>query len=65
MNKIFYSNKLNMNYKIKYDFMNNKIVVFEDDVNYNQEEMEKLKNVSNDNLRLAHEIKKIFKGVIV
>lgn len=63
--QIHYSKKLDMNYKIKHDSNNNKIVVFQDNINYNQKEMDKLKNISDDNLRLVHQIKNIFGGIVV
>jgi hypothetical protein len=59
-NKIHHSKKLNLRYKIK-----NNIVVFEDNVNYSRQEMNKLKNLSDCAIIKVHNLKKIFKGVIL
>jgi predicted transcriptional regulator len=63
--KIYHSKKLNLRYKIKQNNVGQNIVVFEDDVNYSQYEMNKLKNLSDCVIIKVHSLKKIFKGVIV
>lgn len=63
--KIYHSKKLNLRYKIKQNNVGQNIVVFEDDVNYSQYEMNKLKNLSDCAIINVHKIKNIFKGVIV
>lgn len=63
--KTYYSKKLNLNYKIKQDLMNNQIVVFEDDTNYSSYEMKKLHGLSDLNLNNIHKIKNIFNGVVL
>ena len=63
--KIFYSEKLQLNYKIKYNKRNEKIVVFQDGVNYFPGEMNQLKNCSNQMLKNVHLIKLVFEGVVI
>lgn len=65
MNKIYHSKKINLNYKIKHDFLDNQVVVFEDGVNYSTYEMSKIQGLSNDSMINIHAVKKIFQGVIV
>jgi len=63
--KIFHSDKLDLNYKIRYDNQNKKVIVFEDNVFYTKNEMERIKPCSDNALRVIHDVKFVFGGVIV
>jgi hypothetical protein len=64
-NKIYKSEKLDLNFKIKKDKNENDVIVFEDGVNYRNHEIRKIKNCDNIELKNIHNIKKNFGGVIL
>ena len=64
INQQYYSEKLRLRYHIKENFDKSKIVVFEDGIEYNAQEMSKLKGLSNNMMINIHCIKSIFGGVI-
>jgi hypothetical protein len=63
--EIYRSEKLGLNFKIKNNAANKKVIVFEDGINYQESEVEKLKTASEQMIKNAHALKKIFGGVIV
>jgi hypothetical protein len=63
--KIFHSSKLDLDYKIKYDNQNRKVIVFEDNINYTSYERDKIKDCSDMALKNIHNIKLLFNGVII
>ena len=62
--KIYHSEKLDLDYKIKYG-KSGRVLVFQDDVNYQESEFKKLDGFSDNALKTVHDIKNIFGGVIV
>lgn len=60
---LHYSKKLGMGFRIKI-IRGEKNVVFEDGTDYKKEEMDLLKDVSDDHLKKIHEVKKIFSGIL-
>ena len=62
---IYHSEKLNLNYKIKFDNNKKKVIVFQDDVNYTENEMKVIKNLNVQGLKNIHLIKNLFQGVII
>lgn len=55
------SKKLNLNYNRLKDGS----ILFEDQVRYTREEMDKIMNLEPDELKAIHIVKKIFKGEII
>jgi hypothetical protein len=65
MSNEIYSEKLKLNYKVKKDSDDNRVIVFEDGVNYRNHELLKIKHITDDIiLQKIHSLKKIFNGVI-
>jgi len=63
--KTYFSEKLGLNFKVKIDNKGNRRVVFQDNVNYNDYEMEKIKDCNSIQMKNIHNIKKIFGGVVI
>ena len=63
--EVFYSEKLGLNYKKKYDKEDNQVIVFEDNVNYRMHELYKIKDFPDTMLKKIHMVKNIFQGVVV
>lgn len=64
-NEIYYSEKLKLRYKIKTDVLKHRVIVFEDNINYHENEFKKLNGLSENGLQKIHQIKTVFEGVIV
>ena len=62
--KIYFSDKLQLNYKIKFDGNGIRRVIFEDNINYSDNEMKKIKNCSVREMNNIHNLKKSFGGFI-
>ena len=66
MSDVIYSEKLGLNFKNKQDPDGNRVIVFEDGVNYRNHEIKKQNKVKNSEiLKKIHDIKKIFNGTVV
>lgn len=63
--KIYHSEKLNKKFKIKKNNRGENVVVFEDQVNYSQSEMKKIKDCDVVTMKNIHEIKLVFEGVVL
>jgi hypothetical protein len=61
--KIYFSEKLGLNYKIKLNQNNERRIVFEDNVNYSNNEIKILEKANNQTLKNIHNVKKIFGGI--
>jgi len=61
--KIYFSEKLGLNYKIKFTENDERRIVFEDHVNYNDSEMLILKNANNQAMKNIHNVKLVFGGI--
>jgi hypothetical protein len=64
-NKIYFSEKLKLNFKFKKDNAGKRVIVFEDGINYRNNEVEKIKNCNDTELKNIHSLKKTFKGFIL
>jgi len=65
MEKEYWSEVLLMKYKFKKNYMGDRILVFEDGVNYRMDEIDKIKGKGEEELKKIHNVKSVFKGVIV
>jgi hypothetical protein len=63
--KTYFSEKLGLNFKVKNDKNEKRRVVFQDNVNYNDYEMEKIKDCNSIQMKNIHNLKKIFGGVVL
>jgi hypothetical protein len=63
--KIYRSEKLDLNYKIKYNALNQRRIVFEDGTNYSEKEMKSMTGKSDLIFKNVHKIKKIFNSEVL
>lgn len=62
--KIYHSKILDLDFKIKQG-KSGTVAVFEDNVNYQQYEMNQIKGLSDKSIRVIHNLKIVFEGSVL
>lgn len=63
--KIYRSEKLDLNYKIKYNDFNERRIVFEDGCNYSDKEIKSMNGKTDLMVKNVHKIKKLFNSEVL